>query len=465
MKNLFFLNIYNKKKMNKIFKIIFFFLILIQSSCEKENLAQDNYIKNQSISVVNAKKWFEEFKSTGSVNPLFSDLILDWNTAYISTLTDGSKAITIPILNQNQYTGYSSKKLLYIYSYENKKFTATLFELITNDSKVDSITKFDLDTFDGYIINWDLIRGFVRGSKFKNSKDVNDIYVKVIPPNTDERLYIKNKNSTAKNAIDLDEVIIINDYKKGGSIVLQESKQNRTDNSGSGSAQDYINDPRGGGGGGGGFSHNDTIQNPCEKIKQSLKNPAYKAKLDALKKLTSLTKESGFSEDKFGVFTTLKSNSSDAATLIKDVNRVGFMHTHLNPYDKPNADGDLDPVEPIKMFSPEDVRQFLIIAVNAQNNTIPINDIYGTMVSSTGTYQLKFTGNVADINKKNNAINWDTLDKTYIKYLDKNIETGFLQFLKDKIGIDGIELYKIEASGSSQKTLDSSGKLKTINCN
>lgn len=150
----------------------------------------------------------------------------------------------------------------------------------------------------------------------------------------------------------------------------------------------------------------------------------------------------------------------------RDPNRVGYMHTHIDPYQKTNSEGDLIDVIPIKMFSPQDVQQFLILVVNAQIYGTPISDAYGMMVSSAGIYQLAFTGNVADINAKNSTINWGkSLDNIYVKYLRKNAEEGFLKFLKDKIGIDRIELYKVEDSGNAKIALDSNGKIVSINCN
>jgi hypothetical protein len=455
-----------KQKMKQIPKIMLFCFILILSSCEKEDLTQASDNKNQSLSISNAKKWFEEFKATENIDPMFIDLVYNWNGAYVSTLTDGSKAITVPVIDQDRYIDYSSKKLLYLYPLNNEKeFTTTLFQLITNlksnQKKQNNQDEFNLDTFDGYIINWDLTKGFVKGSKFNNSLAVTDIDVEVV--SIDEiREDVKLTGRQVTEPIELKEVIV----KSGGgtsSIIIKESKQNRDDGGSSGSG--YINAPRAGGGGGGSASEDEEEKDPCEKIKESLNNAVFKTKIDALKTQTGLNKENGFAQDKNGVFTALTANGSDAVDIPRDVNRIGYMHTHLNTYDKPNADGELVPVSPIKMFSPEDVRQFLIIVVNAQYNNIPISDTYGVMVSSTGTYQLKFTGIVADINVKNSSINWDNLEKIYKKYLSGNKEAGFLKFLNDMIGIDGIELYKIEAAGSSRKTLDSTGKITTINCN
>ena len=211
----------------------------------------------------------------------------------------------------------------------------------------------------------------------------------------------------------------------------------------------------------------DEVIDPCEKLKAQYNNLTYKAKIDVLKTQTGQTKENGYAQTKDGSFTTLTANGSDAVTLPRDINRIGYMHTHLDSYQKTNSDGDLIDVFPIKIFSPEDVKQFLILVVNAQNYGIPISDTYGVMVSSGGTYQLGFTGNAANINVKTSTINWDeSLNEIYkTTILENGLEKGLLKFLKDKIGIDGIDLYKIEETGNQKITLDINGEKVTINCN
>jgi hypothetical protein len=77
---------------------------------------------------------------------------------------------------------------------------------------------------------------------------------------------------------------------------------------------------------------------------------------------------------------------------------------------------------------------------------------------------LKFTGNIADVNTN---FNWGTeLDKKFIAAKNEyGIEKGFLLFLKDNIGINGITLYKINDDGTSEKkSLDTNNLLQTTPC-
>lgn len=273
--------------------ILLFFFIFTLLSCENENFRQDEYSKKESLSISNAKKWFTKFETTENVDPLFQDLVYDWENAHESTLNDGSKAITVPILNQNRYVNYSSKQVLYLYS-KNNEFTATLFDLIT-PSKSSQYTKraidnehkadvFDLDTFGGYILKWDLEKGFVKGAKFKNGTAVTNIDVTIMTANTIESLL--GSNQTSKNNVnELDEVIIINNFKnqKGGYMILRESKDQRTD-SGS-SAGGYIGDPRTGGGGG--SASTTTAEEIEDIINDSNLTPCLKAILERLKNSTN----------------------------------------------------------------------------------------------------------------------------------------------------------------------------------
>ena len=116
------------------------------------------------------------------------------------------------------------------------------------------------------------------------------------------------------------------------------------------------------------------------------------------------------------------------------------------------------------MFSPGDVQQFILLLMNAGKNNIPLIDIYGTMVSDSGTYMLKYVGVYNGINT---GLNFDNaLNESYKKYFRTytNKEKAFLLFMKEKIGID-IELYKLKDDGTiEKKVLNSAKKVDTNPC-
>jgi hypothetical protein len=181
---------------------------------------------------------------------------------------------------------------------------------------------------------------------------------------------------------------------------------------------------------------------PCDKLKTQSSNPAFKAKIDLLKKNTGLLKETGVVQKADGTFLDYVSSSNpNTMTPPAGTNFKGGIHVHINPYPsgKFQPDGSPKMSKPIPMFSPQDINQFLETVLNTKTNNIPIADVYSTMVSSSGTYSLKFTGNIADVNTN---FNWGTdLNKKYIAAINENgKELGFLLFLKDNIGIKGISL-------------------------
>lgn len=140
------------------------------------------------------------------------------------------------------------------------------------------------------------------------------------------------------------------------------------------------------------------------------------------------------------------------------------MHTHIDEFENGKFDNDGNPYlnKAIKMFSPADVGAFLTLVKNAKTNNIPISTVYGAMVSSSGTYELRFTGNPDNIL----PIKWTDLNNVYKTYFkNDSAEVGFLKFLQDKANISGIELYKINKNGTTtKKTLDAKNKIVDINC-
>jgi hypothetical protein len=359
-------------------------------------------------------------------------------------ITNSEELITtLPIANSNKKQ-HSKILLLKIDNQIKGAILTTLDESFEQSAE-----------FTGKIIITDLNGEFVNGFKVQNGIAIASLVKKSISS--------QNSYTNKSNAEELNEVIIYNNYHNSYPVYVIFTPYHY----GIQVEHDVLYDMDfGSGGGGGGAEPAVEAEDPCDELKKQTVDPVYQAKIQSLKSNTSLKKETGYGQNKDGTFTTLTANGPDAVVMPRDPNRVGYMHTHIDPYQKTNSDGDLIDVIPIKMFSPQDVQQFLILVVNAQIYGTPISDAYGMMVSSAGIYQLAFTGNVADINAKNSTINWGkSLDNIYVKYLRKNAEEGFLKFLKDKIGIDGIELYKVEDSGNAKIALDSNGKIVAINCN
>lgn len=222
---------------------------------------------------------------------------------------------------------------------------------------------------------------------------------------------------------------------------------------------------------GGGSGGNSSTSNPCEDIKKQTNDPNYKAKIDELNKSSILNKkyESGFSQNKNGSYTsitqTASSNMSDG--LIIDINSdlKGLIHTHQNSYETGNFDENGNPEirQPIKMFSPADVNALMKLAQNQSYNSY--SDVYVTMVSNSGVYTLKFTGNSSDIKTGFNTPYWTNEYLNFWKNESGNNETKFLRFLSEKMNVTGVELLKVDKDGKSKKkSLGSNKKVITNDC-
>jgi len=211
----------------------------------------------------------------------------------------------------------------------------------------------------------------------------------------------------------------------------------------------------------------------CNNISTQMNDQQFKDKIEFLKTKTGEQQETGFSQDTSGSFTPLSvANNGHSLDIPFTSSMKGFLHTHIDDYENGEFDDDGNPkiIQPIKMFSPGDIISYLALVENASNNNISTLDVFGFVVSSYGTYTIRFNGNVNDIT--NNItdlrvkLNNKTLEKKYLKLVKKfGRERGFLKFLKHEIDIQGINLYKIKNSGRIRpKTLNDNERLQTGDC-
>ena len=142
------------------------------------------------------------------------------------------------------------------------------------------------------------------------------------------------------------------------------------------------------------------------------------------------------------------------------------MHTHVDDFSLVANDGTVETRKGIKMFSPADVGYFMDMLSNAQSAGRSLADIYAVMVTSTGIYQIRFLGSPAQIK----TFTKQQLDALKITYRDamikaKNLEFSFLKFLKEKMGIEGVNLYRIQQIGKTTEIkLGSDGKTQQEDC-
>jgi len=212
---------------------------------------------------------------------------------------------------------------------------------------------------------------------------------------------------------------------------------------------------------------------PCNKIAAQIEDPDYIAAKAFLDEKIGEPIEYGKSLNTNGDYDDLPQNPNNGNELDVEIiaTTVGFMHTHLNDVVTVLPNGTISTKPKIRMFSPKDLRTFLLMLQNANNNNIDPADIFVDMFSSNGDYTLRFDGNINDVVSNITPTLLDYLgsnkaDEDYLKDIKKyKRERGVLKFIESKIEINGLNLYKVQNNGTiKRKYLNENGKLKTNKC-
>jgi len=233
-----------KQNLIKLAQAILLIVVMVFSSCEDEELAAGNSVTSISV----AKSWFEDYKAKIEFDPQFSDLNYHWELAFETTLEDSSKAIVIPLTEKHPNIEYKGKKSLYLYPFK-LNYDALVQELIPQNRKIKKKEVLEnLEVFSGYILTWDLEKGFIKGAKFENNIAIYALKKKE-----------KGHSITMKEApiIDLDEVIVASGSGTSASI---------------GSRSFSIGGLFGNGNGGGSGSSSGTYINPPHGERDSVSN-------------------------------------------------------------------------------------------------------------------------------------------------------------------------------------------------
>lgn len=454
-----------------ITSVILFCWILIFSSCAKDELSIDDTMINEEPKIAQAKSWFEDYKAKESFYPFFRNINYHWDQAAVKVLEDGSKAITVPLTDVNPDPQYKGEKILYLYPFE-KSYDAVVYELIPDPDYNKKNTGFqNLDSYYGYISSWDLKKGFIKGQKFANSKAVDVIKIKILSAQSPRPNNSTSKNAAPPEPVELNEVIIkgtdgrenktmgYSYVSTGGSFGSNNLIGSNTDN--------YFNHSHGSSGTN--PSKDDAEQDPCDKINKLIEDIKHKKALIELKKNFGLQQESGYFISKSmgyskGIpegYKTLK-----ASTLYSDTYGVVHVHEDSFAHQVYNGGPRTETVHIYPMFSPGDVNTFCSFLIRANKyKTSSLDEVFNEMVTSSGTYQLRFEG---DINNVKN-FKYEDFDDIYKEYMGKysnDLESGLLTFIKEYIGIDGITLYKINDDGTSEKkTFSDQNGLVATPCN
>ncbi|MDR2238121.1 MAG: hypothetical protein LBE92_18510 [Chryseobacterium sp.] len=217
-----------------------------------------------------------------------------------------------------------------------------------------------------------------------------------------------------------------------------------------------------GGGGGEGMDGQDL--NPCLKIAQKQNNPKYSAKFNALNKpeIFNMDKERGYYEKQppLGVNATAGFVQVDGPPgttgldLPDDTTGIsGLFHSHNN------VDGS------VKIFSPTDVRTFInTFLKNAREYGGGYGNAFSTVVTSAGSYTLKYTGTThpGGVNYDTGQIWEEWYEKEIQNIMDKDgnlpqdkVENVFSRFLKEVVNKPGLEVFKVTANTAIKLTYNS----------
>lgn len=230
------------------------------------------------------------------------------------------------------------------------------------------------------------------------------------------------------------------------------------------------------GGGSGTVPTSTEQQDPCSGMKTQRENKDFKDGVTDLRGKTGLKKETGYVQNgttgKYAYQENASATETSNSLTLPDAEKYNvksYLHTHVDNYTTVNADGIEEERIGIKMFSPADVIYMMDMLRNAKTRGISFSDVSGTMVTSSGTYTLRFSGNEYQL-KSYTSEQSKAYTSSYIDFMTKNpelsLEQKFLQFIDTKMNMKGIELFKLNDDGTTTKTQLNSDKssVTTSNC-
>jgi len=205
-------------------------------------------------------------------------------------------------------------------------------------------------------------------------------------------------------------------------------------------------------------------ETPCGKIKAKFADTRFKEKVNAIDKPEVFDYDhemgyaAGYPPAGTGIteiqYPPMENTLGTHNVKLPDGDQYfGFIHSHNN-----ESNGGY----PVKIFSPADLATFLTSCVANADLHGSINDAYTMVITSEGNYMLQFTGNSSGFGIGPNTIKfwklWYERESKAIQNedgtIDQNkVEQLFLRFLKEKVKIDGIELYNIEKTTGKAKKL------------
>lgn len=208
-------------------------------------------------------------------------------------------------------------------------------------------------------------------------------------------------------------------------------------------------------------------QTPCSKIKATVEDTNFNLKLEEIDKPESFKakKETGFAVAYGPVinYESLNNITNDVLRMPIGNKYFAYIHVHL---DKEGV---------VKIFSPGDIVTFLTACVRNAQDKGKILDAYAMVITSQGNYMLKYSGDGSYSIGPNQINSWKTWYNTEFTkimkedgtILQSDVEKLFTQFVKEKVNINGLEVYSIDKTTGSAAKLEYDGKdnpVKTTPC-
>ncbi|GAA3742563.1 hypothetical protein GCM10022422_28070 [Flavobacterium ginsengisoli] len=175
-----------KKFKKNLTPFLVFIIVILIASCGNEEI-DAGQLTSQNAKIIQAKDWFESYKSNSAtskleddeVNKAFRNLDYYWENAKVIKLGNNANGITVPVKDNPEDSDYKGQKMLYLYE-SDSKFQALIQEIfpeskedIDDEQKKEGFQ--DLTFFSGYIITWDLKKGFLKGAKLKDGLVIADV--------------------------------------------------------------------------------------------------------------------------------------------------------------------------------------------------------------------------------------------------------------------------------------------------
>jgi len=156
--------------LQKIKKIVIPIAVLIISVVFYQCQNDEGLSNSDNNSLASPKKWFEDYEAKGENYPAFQKLDYDWKSATAETANDGTEMFIVPVLEKRKEQAEIWEQKLYIYKIDKDTYKALLYEFYPEKQENADIE----GNFSGYIVAWDLKKGFVKAAKFLNDKIVEN---------------------------------------------------------------------------------------------------------------------------------------------------------------------------------------------------------------------------------------------------------------------------------------------------